>query len=183
MLTISKQAKLGIPPAFSERCVVRCQGVEFGLSKKDKPMITVDWELIGYFDEAGKLQQEMERGDKVFKLAGLKVGKSYFTLTDKAVSFYADFYQMATGTELTELDETNPDIEYMKDNLAMQAIVTGTNSVFRKQLTPEEREKLIEDGKEPVGEPILDEDGNEIQTPQLSVRRWLKKYTGEIEPF
>jgi hypothetical protein len=181
MLQIPKtDSRVGVPPAFQERCVVRCTGKKSGQSKKGKPMITLDWELIGYFDNDGKLQTSMKRGNTTYKLAGVRANSSYFTLTPEAVSFYADFYKAANpGEELTELDEENPNIDYC-DGLMMQAVLYGSNVAMRKQLTEEEKKEKVEKGEEPVGDVITDEDGKPIEVANLKVNRFLKKYTGEV---
>jgi len=173
------KVKMGIPPAFKERCAVRCTEQKFGPNKKQNPMITTKWELIGYFDQKGQLQTQMSRGGINYQLAGLSIRDVYFTLTDKAISFYGDFFQAATGEPLTEIDETNPDITYL-DGIKMQAIVQGRMEVDRRQLTDEEKEALKAEGKEPIGEPILDDEGNKMEYANLNIARWLKPFNGEI---
>lgn len=180
MITIEKQnTKLGVPPAFSYRCAVRCTEAKFGPSKKGKPMITTQWELVGYFDESGQLSTSMKRGDTLYQLAGLKVRPAYSTIEGKALPFYADFYEACTGEELVTVDETNPDIAYL-DGIVMQAIVVGKMEAFRMQLTEEEQEEKKAKGEQPIGAPILDEDGKPIETPSLNIQRFLKKFNGEI---
>lgn len=181
MLKVTNDVKLGIPPAFRERCAIRCKSVSFGPNKNEAPMITSTWELIGYFDQVGQLQTSMKRGEITYQLAGLSVNSIYFTLTEKAISFYAAFYKAAKGEEISEIDDTNPDIEYM-EGIKMQAVISGRMAVERRQLTEEEKEELKAQGKEPIGEPILDDEGNKMEIANLQVTKngWLKKFTGEI---
>lgn len=179
MLKVTNDVKLGIPPAFNERCAVRCTEYKFGPNKNQAPMITTSWELIGYFDQTGQLQTQMKRGSTSYQLAGLKLKQVYFTLTEKAIAFYSKFFEAANGEPLTEIDETNPNVEYL-EGLKVQAIVSGRMEVLRKQLTDEEKAELKAEGKEQIGEPILDDEGKPLENANLQVGRWLKKFTGEI---
>ena len=133
--------------------------------------------MIGYFDDQNVLHQELTRGNTIYKLAGLKCRPKYFSLSDKAAPFYAEFYEAATGNALLELDEENPDMEYL-DQLAMQCIVSGSVDVYRKNLTDEQKAE----GKS-EGDPILDENGKPIEVPKLEIGRFVGKYRGEIDTF
>jgi hypothetical protein len=174
-------AKVGIPPAFRERCAVRITDAKVAPNSKGKPMITINQELVGYYDNNNNLHSELVRGETTYKLAGLSIKPSYFTLTKEAAGFYADFYQRMTGEALTAIDETNPaGLEELKAGPVMQAIVQGTMQVFRKQLTDEQKEELKAQGKPQVGEPITDDEGKPIETAQLEVKMWLKPHEGEL---
>lgn len=174
-------AKVGVPPAFQERCVVRITDSKCGENKKGNQMITLQSEMVGYVDSNNVLHTSIKRGDITYKLAGLKLQPTWFTLTEENIAYYAEFYAAANpGEELTVLDEMNPALEYT-EGLLMQAIVNGRSEPFRKALTAEEKAAKIEAGeKNPVGDPILDEEGKTIETARLNVNRWLKKYFGEI---
>lgn len=182
MININTENKveLGIPPAFSERCAVAITEHKFGPNSKGDPMITIMSELAGYFGDDGQLKTEMLRGGTLYKIAGLNLRPTMFTLTTKAIGFYASFYRAATGTELTSIDETNPDTSYL-DKLVMQALVSGSMDDFRKQLTDEEKAE----GKK-LGDPILGDDGKPIKFPKLQINGkngWLKPFTGELMPY
>jgi hypothetical protein len=178
MIEVGKRSVMGVPPAFSERCAMRCTDISFGQNKKDKPMVTTNWELIGYFDSNGKLQTEIERGGKTYKLAGLKFKPMYFTF-EKGIVFYQELYEAAKGEELTTVDDTNPDTEWL-NGLVMQALVTGSQQPALRQLTEEEKQERLKEGKSAMGDPILDEDGKPITSAVLYRQKWLKPYTGEI---
>jgi hypothetical protein len=68
--------------------------------------------------------------------------------------------------------------------LAMLAVVRVSSKPRRKHITDEDKAALKAAGKDPVGDPILDPDGNELLDQEISVDRdgWLKKYTGELPP-
>jgi hypothetical protein len=160
-------AKVGIPPAFRERCAVRITDAKVAPNSKGKPMITINQELVGYYDNNNNLHSELVRGETTYKLAGLSIKPSYFTLTKEAAGFYADFYQRMTGEALTAIDETNPaGLEELKAGPVMQAIV--------------QKEELKAQGKPQVGEPITDDEGKPIETAQLEVKMWLKPHEGEL---
>lgn len=187
IVKITKSAKAGIPPAFSERCVVRVKNHKFGPNSNGNPMITLsDVELIGYFKpsetEPGKaeLVNTVEKGGQKYILNGLELKPSYFTLKDGGLEVYATFWNKANpGQELTEVNTNNPDREYLT-NLLMQVIVSGRMEPYRRQLTEEEKAEKKAQGKRPVGDPILDEDGKPIELPVLQVTTWLRKYSGDL---
>jgi len=185
MITQSKAAVLAVPPAFKDRCVVRCTDHKFGPNSNDNPMITVNWELCGIPNATGSVETTMERAGKLYQLGGLRVKPSYFTLTQKAIdSFFAEFWCKANNEkEFLSIDETNPDRDFL-DSLCMEAIVSGFTQEERKQLTEEEKDALKAEGKQPLGEIITDGDGNPITKTVLNVTMWLKKWEGEVpEPF
>ncbi|HEX9232684.1 MAG TPA: hypothetical protein VF849_01410 [Blattabacteriaceae bacterium] len=184
MLTKSNKPKLAVPPAFKNRCVIRCTDVKFGPNSNDAPMITANWELLGIPNSTGSIDTKMERNGQEYQLAGLRLKTTYFTLTQKAVDgFYAEFWTKANGEEFKGVDETNPDIKFF-DSLCMEAIVQGLTIVERKQLTEEEKEEKIAKGEQPIGDPITDSDGEEITRTMLTQTMWLKRYTGEVpHPF
>ena len=185
LLTKSKSAKLGIPPAFKDRVVIRCTDHKFGPNSNDNPMITVNWELLGIPGATGKIETEMERGGVKYQLAGLRVNSSYFTLVQKAIDgFYAEFYCKANNEpEFPGVDSENPDTDFL-DSLCMEAIVTGQSQIERKLLTDEEKAAKKAAGEQPIGEPITDGDGNEIIRTVLNINMWLKKWEGDVPiPF
>lgn len=177
-----------VPQYFKERCVVRCTEADFGPSKKDNPMITTQWECCGIPNNTGSCDVEYKKGDQVYQISGLKPRPIWFTLTDNAVSFYREFWLLAHGHKKDDLDKwpgvdtTNPDKEFM-DGLLMDAILTGSSQKERRILSPEEIEEKKAAGEEPIGEPILDGDGNEITRDTLHITMWLKLYKGEVMPF
>lgn len=186
IVKIEKAAKVGIPPAFSERCVVRIKGHKFGPNSNGNPMITInDIELIGYFkttpeDTKGVLTNTVEKGGQKYILAGLDVRSQFFTLKDGGLEQYQQFWNKAhPGEELTEVDVNNPEREYLT-GLCMQAIVSGRMEPYRKQLTEEEKAEKKAAGQRPIGDPITDEDGKPIELPVLQIGTWLRKWTGEL---
>src|SRR6266513_1441641 len=139
MMIQESKTRLGIPPSFKDRCVVRCTDYTFGPNSKDNPMITVNWELIGIPNTTGGVETSMKRAGIEYQLASLKLRPSYFTLVEKAINFYADFWNKVFNKDFEGVDETNPDIAYL-ENLCMEAIVTGQTTVERKVLTDEEKQ-------------------------------------------
>lgn len=182
MITKS-DSKLGIPPYFKERCVVRVKDHKFGPNSKDNPMITVNFELCGIPNNTGSCDIEYDRGGVKYIIGGLNINSKYFTLVDKAINFYAEFWEKANGKTFEGVDESNPDMAFL-DDLCMEVIVTGQQREERKTLSPEEKEALIAEGKPAIGEPILDGDGEKITRSVLDITMWLKRYTGEVPtPF
>lgn len=181
MINLKKSSKLGIPPAFSERCAIRCTDHKVAPNKSGNPMITANWELIGFFNDKnnGALETEISRGGQLYKLAGMRVPTQRWTLTEKAISFYQTVWEAAhPGEEMpTEFDEENPDTDWLKD-CVLQVLISGGNKVSRKQLTEEEREE----GKT-EGDPILDDEGNQMEDTVIYINKWLKPYGGDIPPF
>lgn len=185
MITKSKSAVLAVPPAFKDRCVVRCTDTKFGPNSNDAPMITAGWELCGIPNAKGVVETTLERGGKLYQIGGLTIKPTYFTLTQKAIdSFYADFWCKANGAkDFLGVDEENPDYDFL-DGLCMEAIVSGFTQEERKQLTDEEKEALKAEGKAPIGEAITDGEGNPITRTVLTITMWLKKWEGEVPtPF
>lgn len=182
MLQASK-VKLGVPPAFTERCAVRCTEAAFGPNKSGNPMITTQWELLGYFDEMNKLNTSIKKGEKEYVLGSLKLRPIYFTLTDKAIGFYSDFWSLAHRKAFEGVDENNPDIQFLRDGLVMQAVVIGKMDLMRKQLTDEDKAALIAEGKPAIGEVLKDDEGNPMEFPVINISKWLKPYTGELPVF
>ena len=185
LLKQSKEAVLAVPPAFKDRCVVRCTDHKFGPNSNDAPMITCNWELCGIPNATGGVDTKMERAGKLYQLAGLRIKPVYFTLTQKAIdSFFAEFWCKANKEkEFLGIDTENPDCDFL-DNLCMEAVVSGFTQEERKQLTDEEKEALKAEGKQPIGEPITDGDGEPIVKTVLNVTMWLKKFEGEVPtPF
>lgn len=182
MLQASK-VKLGVPPAFTERCAVRCTEATFGPSKSGKPMITSKWELVGYFDEMNKLNTSIKKGEKEYVLGSLTLTPVYFTLTDKAIGFYSEFWSLAHRREFQGVDENNPDIQYLVDGLVMQAVVAGKMQPHRRQLTDEDKAALLAEGKPAIGDVIKDDEGNPMEFPVINISKWLKPYTGELPVF
>ncbi len=181
----SKAAVLAVPPAFKDRCVVRCTDHKFGPNSNDNPMITCNWELCGIPNATGSVDTQMERAGKLYQLGGLRIKPIYFTLTQKAIdSFFAEFWCKANGeTEFLGIDTENPDRDFL-DSLCMEAVVSGQTQIERKALTDEEKEALKAEGKQPIGDEITDGDGNPITRTVLNIGMWLKKFTGEVpEPF
>lgn len=181
----SAAAVLAVPPAFKDRCVVRCTDHKFGPNSNDAPMITCNWELCGIPNTTGGVETKIERAGKLYQLGGLRINTVYFTLTQKAIdSFFAEFWKKANGsTEFLGIDTENPDLDFL-DSLCMEAVVNGKTQEERKLLTDEEKEELKAEGKQPIGEAITDGDGNPITRTVLNIGMWLKKWTGEVpEPF
>lgn len=193
MIKIDKStgsSQVGIPPAFSERCAVRVLEYTYKPNSKDNMMLTVNIELVGYFDDKNNLQTEMTRGNKTYKLAGIGFKPLFFTITDKesgglgkGFAFYEAFYKAANpGKELTEINEDNLDVAYL-DGLVMQALVSGKMQPQLKQLTDAEKQERIAAGKPAIGDPILDDTGKPIEAPSLNINPfsgWLKPYTGTL---
>ena len=185
MLKKSNAPKLAIPPAFKDRCVVRCTDYKFGPNSNDAPMITVNFELLGIPNLTGSIDTTIERGGKKYQLAGLRLKTCYFTLTQKVVDgFYSEFWMKANGEkEFPGVDETNPDLKYL-DGLCLECVCQGATIIERKQLTEEEKEEKIAQGEQPIGDPITDGDGEEITRTILTQTLWLKKWEGEVPtPF
>lgn len=173
MLTREQATKRGIPPAFRDRYIIRCIDKRFGPSSKDNPMIVLNWEIAGV-PKGDSVDTKLTRGGVDWDVVGLQTQPSYFTLIPgPALDRFFDFQEKA-GLPADEIDDENPDLTGY-DGLLMEAIVTGSEQVERKALTPEERAE----GKT-VGDPILDGDGNEIKRTQLQVQSFLKKWQGEV---
>jgi len=184
IVKLGKIAKSSLPPAFSERCLVRVTGHKFGPNSNGNPMITMDSELVGWFpssgENKGQLLGAVEKNGLIYNLSGLSLRSSFYTLSGGGIASYAEFWNKAhPGEELTEIDLENPDREYMTGFL-MQAIVSGRTEVYRTQLTEEEKSLKKAAGEKPVGDPILGEDGKPINIPIVQVTSWLIKYSGEI---
>lgn len=175
--------KMQAPPVFKDTAVVRVTEHTFGMSKKDNPMITVKTELAGVPNTTGGIETEVTVGGQRYKLAGLRMRPNWFTLkAGFPLEQYEEFWKAANpGQEFPGVDTENPDRAFL-DNLALYAVVQVTSEPQRKHITDEQRVELVAAGKEPIGEPILDPDGKPILIQQIEVSKWLKKYTGVIDP-
>jgi len=171
MLTDQDSTKLGVPPAFKDRYVVRVIEPKFGLSKADNPMITLQLEVVGV-PVGNKIVPIVQRGNQSWQVAGLRTNAVYLTLkAGPALGRVLDFHEMI-GLPRT-VDETNPPIhEY--NGKVLEAILTSEESVQRKALTPED----VVAGKK-VGDPILDNDGKEIKSVRASLVQFLCLWRGE----
>jgi hypothetical protein len=181
----SDRVKVQAPPVFRDTAIVRVVEHKFGPSKKDNPMITLNLELAGVPNTTGGIETEVKVGGQRYKIAGLRMTPVWFTLKEGyPLEQYEAFWKAANpGLEFPGVDTENPDRSFL-DNLAMFAVVRVSSKPRRKHITDEEKAAKQAEGKEPIGDPILDADGNEILDQEISVDRdgWLKKYTGELPP-
>lgn len=178
MLTDKETTKLGVPPGFKDRYVVRLIEATFGLSKaKNNPMISVQAEVVGVPTTQGITCSIVKRGGVDWQIAGIRVNTSYFPLV--AGPSLSRFFAFHDALNLPhEVDENNPNVEQYKGKL-VEAILTTEESVERKVLSDDEKAA----GKT-MGDPILDNDGKEIKTTRVVVSRWLAPYRGDVaEPF
>lgn len=184
MLQATEKVKLGIPPAFKDAYVIRVLEKKFGPNSNDDPMVTITWELVGKPNIDGTIDTEVRRGDTSYKIAGLRVKPTYYTLIEKGVGFYRDLYQLATGEPFQGVDETNPDLSWL-DKLSVLALLVAESQPVRKELTNEEKVLLKQAGKPLLGEPILDGDGKPItrDSVRIDFNGMLSKYTGALPPF
>jgi hypothetical protein len=180
MLTVDKTSpKLGIPPNVRDRYVVRCVNASFGPSTKGNPMITLEWEVVGKPEQDGTVSPTIERNGQKWQVAGLRVSKTYLTLTPKNAERVIEFYEKFLGIQDPVVDETNPDMTPFKTGFMIEAIISSEESVQRYEATEEERAA----GKY-YGEPILDGEGNQIKTQYLTLGMMLKRFVGEVSnPF
>lgn len=178
LVKVVRKARLGIPPAFNERCVVRCIEASAAPNSKGKMMVTAKFELCGWFDD-GEFKQVMVRDGIVYKLAGLRMNPKFFTLSDNNLSYFADLYELITGQELVEVDTENPDLDFLKQK-TLSVIASGVSTPQRKQLTDDEKQALIDDGKPAIGEILTDDNDEPITDVQLNIRKWLKVYAHEV---
>jgi len=175
MLTKADAVKLEVPPALSDRYVVRCVGSKFMISKKGNPMITLDWEIVGLPKSDGTVDTEVRRGDVTYQLAGLRVNRTYLTLVaGRAFNMFVEF-QEKMGLP-TDVDEENPDLSQYNGLLAEATLASEQGDVLQKDLTDEEKEA----GKT-LGDPILDKDGNELRYPNRAViKMFVCRFEGEV---
>lgn len=172
---------------FKDSVVVRVLEHSFGPSKKDNPMITVKMEVVGVPNNTGGVETEVVQNGQKYKIAGQRLTPVWFTLKEGfPLEQYEDFWKAAhPGEEFPGVDTENPDRAYL-DNLALLAMVRVTNQVERKFITDEEKAALIKEGKEPVGDPILDGAGQPVTRQSVAIESgfginpWLGKFTGEL---
>jgi hypothetical protein len=175
-------AKSEIPDNFYESAILRCTNATFGPSKSSgKPMITLEWELMGVRNEANKDQIDtaINRGGQEYNLAGLSVRSTYHTLTKEAARYFAPVWAKFTGRPESEfsVDPGNPDLSIYK-GLAMSAVVKAVKTFKRKQLTDEDKAA----GKT-EGDIVKDEDGNALSFKVVEVDTFNKRFTGELPSF
>lgn len=177
MLTREDRVKLGVPPALRDRYVVRSTDATFQLSKKENPMIVIDWEICGRPNSSGGVDTEIDRQGSKWQIAGLSCNRTYHTLiAGPAWTRFLDFCD-AAGVELPEpFDESNPDVTPFK-GLVMEALLATEQTYARMEATDEDRAQ----GK--LGEFILDKDGNKIATTRISITQFLSRFDGEVTPF
>lgn len=182
-MIIEKKTKVGVPPAVRDRAIVRCLDKSFGPNKNGNPMITTEWELVGFPQPDGSIATTVKRGGIDYAVGGLRCQNLYYTLTPKAIGFYIDMWEKAHPGESfpSELDETNPDIDWF-NGLVMQVMIETKSEPQRKILTEEEKAELKAAGKEIIGEPITDEDGNPITRESVRIIQFLKPFAGELPP-
>ena len=175
MLTKSDAVKLEVPPALSDRYVLRCVDQKFALSQKGNPMITLDWEIVGLPQQDGTVATAIKRGNTTYQLAGLRVNRSYLTLVaGRAYNMFVEF-QEKMGLS-TDIDEVNPDLSQYVGLLAEAVLASEQGDVLRKELSEEEKEA----GKT-LGDPITDKDGNELRYPNRAVvKQFVCRFDGEV---
>lgn len=180
------RVKMGIPPAFRERCALRVTDYKVGPNKNSDEMLTINLELGGYFNDSGTLETQIERDGKIYKIAGLRMQPMRFTFNEKAIGIYARWWEMVHKDQFPEeFDETNPDLAYLED-LKLQAVVQGSNRTMRKLLSDEEKALKKANNEELVGDPILNEDGEPLEEANLYIQNdnWLGKTAAEFpEPY
>jgi len=183
-MDLSKIVRAGVPPAVRDRAVVRCIEHSFGPNSNQNPMVTTQWELIGFPQPDGSIATTIKRGATEYKVAGIRTNSIFFTLTPKAIGFYVDIWRAAHPGEAlpTEFDENNPELDWL-NGLAMQAMIETRSDVQRKALTQEEKDQLLLEGKPAIGDPITDDEGVEITRDSVRILSFLKPYTGELPPF
>lgn len=173
------------PDDLFDSLVIQCNDVDFGLSKKsNNPQIVSKWEVLGVPTKDGKIEQALVRNGVSYIMAGLTILPYYFTLTKKAMRFYAEFWTKANQKPMEEftVDDENPDLGFMK-NLVMTAVVKAIVSDKTRPLSEDEMKILQEAGKPLKGEVVTDEDGNPLQNKFLQIDRWNRKWLGEVPAF
>lgn len=180
-LTKTEAVKLGVPPAFRDRYVIRCTDKKFGPNSKGNPMVTLNWEVVGYPNNTGSVDTEITRNGQAYQIAGLRVQPSWFTLVaGKALQSWIEFYEAANGPgSFTSVDPENPNIEFT-EGLVMEAVLYTQEQVQRKELTDEEKADKRAKNEPLLGDPIKDGDGKEVKSQQISIQSFLKKFTGDL---
>lgn len=153
MLTREQAVKTGTPPQMKDRYIIRCINQEFAPSKKGKPMITLKWEVCGFQNPDGTINDVVERNGVSYQISGLQITSYHVIEPGAALSMFFEF-QGKLGMDSEQVDETNPRMEYV--GTTAHAILSSEESMQRKVPTEEQKEK----GE--LGEPILDDDGNKI---------------------
>ena len=174
--------KSAIPAAFRDRYVIRCIGQEFTTSSKGNPMIVLEWEVCGYQNGEGILQETITKSGKEYMIAGRRGINQYYTLIPgfPAQSYFE--FREKMGLPINDIDEENPPMDH--EGLVANAILNAEQTIQRKALTDEERETLKEEGKPQVGEPILGDDGKPIIGYRVKIDMILGRNSIEINrPF
>ena len=184
MLTKEDSVRLGVPPALRDRYVVRCVDKKSGPNSKGNPMVTSQWEVVGYPNQTGSIDTEIVRGGQKYQVAGLRTQPMWNVIVPgQALSAYIDLWEKANpGMEFPGVNPENPDISWM-DGLLMEVILTSIENVQRKELTEEERAEKRAKNEPLIGAPILDGDGKEMKTVQIKIAEFLRKYTGDAPAF
>jgi hypothetical protein len=172
------------PDDLFDSLIVSCTEKEFGLNaKSNNPQIVTKWEVLGVYNKkTDSIERELVRNGKVYIVSGLSTMPVYFTLTDKAIKFYRDFWKLANPGKPFEVDTENPDIEFLK-NLAMSAVVKNVITDKLKPISEEEKEALKAEGKPLKGEPVVDDEGNKLKNKFLQIDTWNRKYMGQLPMF
>lgn len=171
------------PEDLYESLIVTPTDKDFGPSKKTKdPQIVVKWEIAGVKNESGGIDRELKRGDKVYIIAGLSAGTTYFTITPKAMRFYKDFWKLANPGKEFSVDDENPDLSYL-DKLYMSAVVRCETIEQTKPLTDEQKEILEQQGLPIKGETVVDDEGKPIKMKFLKITNWNRRFMGDVPVF
>lgn len=174
MLTASQTTKFGLPSTYRDRLVVRCLDSKFGLSSKENPMITLNWEVVGKPTKEGGVETEITYGGQKYSIAGQRSQPVWLTLkAGAALENYFDFQRKAE-LPADSVDETNPDLSGY-DNLCMEAICSVKEQPVRAAPTPEQA------AAGEMGDPILDKDGKQVTRGQVVINQFLCKYTGSTD--
>ncbi len=173
------------PDDLFDSVIVQCLERDFGLSKsKQQPQIVSKWEILGVRTKDNKVDPELVRDGKTYVLAGLSLLPVYMSLSPRAIRFFQEFWEKATGKAKAEfsIDTENPDLSFM-NKLAMSAVVKAVKLPKRKPLSDEQREELVSKGLPAEGEAVLDDDGNPVFSKFIQLDTWNKRFTGELPAF
>lgn len=136
MLARKDVVKVAIPDDFRDRYIIRCTAQKYGFSSKNNPMVTLDWEIVGYQTTDGQISTKLKRGESVYEIGGASC-QTWHTLSESALEMYFHNREVLGLGQTEEVDETNPPLDYL--GITAHAILDADPSEQRKAPTPEQK--------------------------------------------
>ena len=156
-------------PFPKDNYILRCIEETFGISSGGNPMITRKFEIVApSIVEIGELKVGVAGATivqyRVTKNKDKETGEWDQKKSDDSFGNLRDEFLAIGADEDMEIDDENPPLLFK--NKTIQAVVYGKKDVSRKPVTAEQIRKGIKQG-----DPIKDQDGNEIVSYQLQIEK------------